>query len=433
MNPRLTHFREILRYVPRFRDRVFVIALDGAVVEDDNFPNLVLDIALLRSLNIRVALIHGAAHQIRRYAELMNVVPSDLMGTGITDRETLNVAITAASRITHEILEGLSANDLRAAYPNAVVAHPAGILGGVDHLYTGRVERIDGVLLNTLLEHDIIPVIPPIGIDGTGNAFRLNSDAVALETAKALRAVKLIFLNTEGGVRGAEGVIRQMTVQEAEAFLRKHKADLTAESHTKLYHAVRAGKEGVERVHIIDGREQEGLLGEVFSNEGIGTLIYANEYQAIRGALKKDVRALFNLIQQGMKTDELMRRTRAELEKQIGDYFVFEVDRNPVACAALHVYPEQNMAELASIFVDPRYENQGIGGKLMHYAENVARNRGLALLFCLSTQAIDYFIAKGGFSRGTPDELPPSRRERYDQSGRKSQVLIKSLAEGSKV
>src|SRR5437868_7545415 len=170
----LTDLREILRYVPQFRDRVFVIALDGAVVEDENFPNLLLDIALLRSLSIRVALVHGAAHQVERYAGLMGVTPSDVVGTGVTDKATLNVAITAANRVTHEILEGLSANDLRAACPNAVVAHPAGILGGVDQLFTGKVERIDAPLLQTLLEHDIIPVIPPIGIDGAGASYRLN-------------------------------------------------------------------------------------------------------------------------------------------------------------------------------------------------------------------------------------------------------------------
>ncbi len=427
MHERLTHFREILRYVPRFRDRVFVIALDGAVVEDDNFPNLLLDIALLRSLNIRVALVHGAAHQIKRYAALVNVTPSDLVGTGITDHATLNVAITAANRVTHEILEGLSANDLRGACPNAVVAHPAGILGGVDHLFTGKVERIDIPLLQTLLEHDIIPVIPPIGIDGAGASYRLNSDAVAVEVAKALRAVKLIYLNTEGGIRDAKGVIRQMTVQEADNFLKRHRAELPLETMTKLTHAVRAGKEGIERVHIIDGREQEGLLGEVFSNEGIGTLIYANEYQAIRAAQKKDVRTIYSLIQQGVQNDELVKRTRAELEKIIHDYFVFEVDRNPVACAALHMYPEQNMGEVASVFVDPRYENQGIGAKLIHYAEDIARGRGLARIFCLSTQAINFFVQKGGYKLGTPDDLPPARREKYEQQGRKSQVLIKDL------
>lgn len=427
MHERLTHFREILRYVPRFRDRVFVIAVDGAVVEDDNFPNLLLDIALLRSLNIRVALVHGAAHQIRRFAEMMQVTPSDVDGTGITDYRTLQVAITAANRVSHEILEGLSANDLRGACPNAIVAHPAGILGGVDHLFTGKVERVDIGLLQTLMEHDIIPVVPPIGIDGTGHSFRLNSDAVAVELAKALRAVKLVYLNTEGGVRGPRGVVRQMTVQEAEAFLKRHKPDLSPESVTKLTHAVRAGKEGIERVHIIDGREQEGLLGEVFSNEGIGTLIYANEYQAIRQAQKKDVRAVYTLIQQGVQNDELVKRTRAELEKIISDYYVFEVDRNPVACCALHVYPEQNMAELASVFVDSRYENQGIGGRLIQYAENVARARGIARLFALSTQAVNYFVQKGGFQLGTPDDLPPARREKYDQSGRMSRVLIKNL------
>ncbi len=427
MHERLTHFREILRYVPRFRDRVFVIALDGAVVEDDNFPNLLLDIALLRSLSIRVAMVHGAAHQIKRYAELMKVTPSDLVGTGITDRETLNVAITAANRVTHEILEGLSANDLRAACPNALVAHPAGILGGVDHLFTGKVERVDVQLLHALLEHDIIPVIPPVGIDGAGSSYRLNSDAVAVEIAKALRAVKLVYLNTEGGVRDAKGVVRQMTVQEAENFLKRSRGELTPEAVTKLTHAVRAGKEGVERVHIIDGREQEGLLGEVFSNEGIGTLVYANEYQAIRAAQKKDVRVIHGLIQQGVQNDELVRRTRAELEKIIGDYFVFEVDRNPVACIALHMYPEQGMAEVASVFVDDRYTNQGIGGKLVMYVEGEGRRRGISKLFCLSTQAVNYFVVKGGYKLGTPDDLPLARREKYELHGRKSQVLIKQL------
>jgi amino-acid N-acetyltransferase len=245
--------------------------------------------------------------------------------------------------------------------------------------------------------------------------------------AKALRAVKLIYLNTEGGVRDAKGVIRQMTVQEADAVLKKSRGDLSPETLTKLAYAVRAAKEGVDRVHIIDGREQEGLLGEVFSNEGIGTLVHANEYQAIRAAQKKDVRAVFGLIQRGVENDELVKRTRTELEKIIGDYFVFEVDRNPVACAALHVYQEQNMAEVASVFVDDRYKNQGIGVKLIHFAEGEARRRGIARLFCLSTQAVNYFVSKGGYKLGTPDDLPPARREKYDQHKRESRVLVKAL------
>ena len=424
---RLTNLREILRYVPRFRDRAFVIAIDGAVVEDDNFPNLLLDIALLRSLSIRVALVHGAAHQIKRHSELVKFTPSDIDGTGVTDAETLNIAISAANRVTHEILEGLSANDLRGACPNALVAHPAGILGGVDRKFTGRVERVDVELLAALMEKDIIPVIPPIGCDGVGHSYRLNSDAVAVEVAKSLKAVKLMYLSSEGGIKGPKGVIRQMTIEEADAYLKKNRADLSGEVITKLTHSIRAGKDGIERIHIIDGGEEEGLLSEVFSNEGIGTLIYTNEYQSIRPAQKKDIRAVFNLIRRGIQAEELMKRTKAEIERNIGDYFVFEVDRNPVACAALHAYPELGKAEMASVYVDGGYENKGIGAKLIAFTENAARARGFAELFCLSTQAINYFIQKGGFSLGTPDDLPPTRRESYDRSNRRSQVLIKKL------
>src|SRR5579864_6416467 len=144
---RLADLREILHYVPQYRDKTFVIALDGAIVEDGNFRNLLLDIALLRSLRIQVALVHGAGHQIRLLAEKTGQKPSDIDGTGVTDDATLQLAMTAANRVTHEILEGLSATDLRGACGNALVAHPAGILQGVDHQRTGRVERVDSPML----------------------------------------------------------------------------------------------------------------------------------------------------------------------------------------------------------------------------------------------------------------------------------------------
>jgi amino-acid N-acetyltransferase len=428
---RLTDLREILRYVPRFRDRTFVIALDGAVVEDDNFGNLLLDIALLRSLRIGVALVHGAGHQVRRLAELTGQKPSNIDGTGVTDPPTLQLALTAANRVTHEILEGLAATDLRGATSNAIVAHPAGILQGVDHQWTGRVERVDTTLLRALLDNDIVPVIPPLGCDGEGHTYRVNSDAVAVEVARALRAVKLIYLTTFAGIARGGQLLRQLSVDEAEALLRDQRGEVPAEQLSKLEHALRAARGstgyGVPRVHIIDGRVAEGLLAEVFSNEGIGTLVHANEYQAIRRAQKKDARAIFDLIQPSMETDELLRRSRGEIERQIGDYFVLEIDRNPVACAALHFYPEGAKAELASVCVHPSYENQGLGVRMMQYVEAQARAGGAAELFCLSTQAFNYFVQKGGFRLGTPEDLPPGRRERYDRSGRRSQVLIKKL------
>src|SRR5262245_15108830 len=163
---RLTDLREMLRYVPQFRDKIFVIALDGAVVADDNFANLLLDIHLLRSLRIGVVLVHGASLQIQELAFATGKKVSNIDGSGITDEVTLDLAITASNRITHEILEGLSIHDLRASYSNALTAHPAGILKGVDYQWTGRVDRVDVALLETLLKADIVPVIPPLGCDG---------------------------------------------------------------------------------------------------------------------------------------------------------------------------------------------------------------------------------------------------------------------------
>ncbi|PYQ23996.1 MAG: amino-acid N-acetyltransferase [Acidobacteria bacterium] len=424
---RLTDLREILRYVPRFRERVFVIAVDGAVVEEDNFSNLLLDIALLRSLRIGVALVHGAGHQIRKLAELTRQEPSNIDGTGITDAATLQLALTAANRVTHEILEGLGIHDLRAAYSNALVAHPAGILQAIDYQFTGRVERVDVVLLQALLERDIVPVIPPLGCDGEGNTYRLNSDAVAVEVARALHAVKLIYLTNYPGIECGGELLRQLTIEEAEDILKERRNQINPAVLSKLENALRAARGGVPRVHIIDGRVEEGLLAEVFSNEGIGTLVYANEYRQIRRARRRDVRSIQQLIQASVESDELLPRSRAAIERQLDDYYIFELDRNPVACIALHVFPEERKGELACLCVRPSHEHQGIGRRMVQFVEDRAREMGLEVLMALSTQAFNFFRSKAGFREGAPDDLPPARRERYEQSGRRSKILVKAL------
>ena len=424
---KLTDLRGILQYIPQFREKTFVLAVDGAIVTDENFATLLLDVAVLRSLNIRVVLVHGASAQIRMFAEEKNVVPSNLDGSGVTDAATLKLALTAANRLTHEILEGLSATALRAASTTAIIAHPMGIIQGVDHLFTGKVERVDTELLQSLLAQGVVPVIPPLGFDGDGKTYRVNSDGVALAVAEALKAIKLIFITTQDGILVQGRVIRQMPVADLESVLALQKNDIAPEQVSKAQHAVAACKAGVPRVHIINGRVDEGLLAEVFSNEGIGTLIYANDYQQIRRAMKKDVRAIQLLTKAAVESEELVRRSRAAMEKNLGDYFIFEIDKNPIACVALHVYPEQKKGELACLYVNPLHENRGIGRKLIQYVENKAREMGLGELLTLSTQAFTYFQSKGGFAEGTPDDLPPARREKYEQSGRNSKVLVKKL------
>ena len=424
---KLTDLRGILQYIPQYREKTFVISVDGAVVTDENFANILMDIAVLRSLNIRIVLVHGASAQIRELAAEQSITPSDLDGSGVTDDATLRVALTAANRLTHEILEGLSANDLRAASPNAIVAHPLGILHAVDHLLTGKVERVDVELLQKLLDNGITPVLPPLGFDGDGKTYRVNSDSIAVATAEVLKAVKLIFITTQDGIRVGQQVIRQMPVADLESVLALQKNEIQLDMLSKAIHALAACRAGIPRTHVINGSVEEGLLAEVFTNEGVGTLIYANEFQQIRRAMKKDIRSILNLTKPSVASEELVKRTRASIEKHLADYYIFEIDRNSVACVALHVYPDQGKGELAYLFVSPAHENQGIGRKLIQFIETKARELGLNELIALSTQAFTYFQSKAGFVEGTPDDLPPARRERYNSSGRNSKVLLKKL------
>jgi len=424
---KLTDLRGILQYIPQFREKTFIIAVDAVIVTDENFANILLDVAVLRSLNIRVVLVHGAAEQIKALAEKQSVHASNLDGTGVTDAQTLQLAIEAANRLTHVILEGLSANDFRAANTNAIIAHPLGIIHGVDHLLTGKVERVDTELLQTLLNQGIVPIVPPLGFDRDGKTYRANSDSIALAVAEGLKATKLIFITGEDGLRHNGQLIRHILVADLQRLIQSAPGGFVGEMFSKAQHAAAACAAGVQRVHIINGREDEGLLAEVFSNEGIGTLIYANEYEQIRPAKKKDIRAIQQLTKKAVEAEELIRRTRGQIERNLADYYIFEIDRNPVACVALHVYPAQQKGELASLFVDPSHENQGIARKLIHFVENKAREAGLTDLIALSTQAFTYFQSKAGFAEGTPDDLPPERREKYDHSGRNSKVLVKKL------
>ncbi|HMP88793.1 MAG TPA: amino-acid N-acetyltransferase [Kiritimatiellia bacterium] len=425
----LANLRGILGYIARFRDKIFVLNIDSEILASDNFHNLLLDISVLRSLNIKIVLVHGSSVHIKMLSESMKTPYSDLDGMGITDEDTLKLSVMASTRLSHEIMEGLRDTDQRAVITNAIIAHPAGIIDGVDQQFTGQVERVESSFLEDLLEQDIIPVIPPLGMDGNGKTFRVNSDGVALEVSEALKAAKLMFISTSNGVRGSGTLQAQFSVAEAEEYLKKNKNTLDKEMTSKLRHGLRACRNGVSRVHIIDGRQDAALLSEIFSNEGIGTMIHANEYEAIRRARKKDIGAIISLIRESVESKQLLGRTREEITQRINDYYVFEIDRNILGCVALRIYPTKHkpIAELECLFVAEAHENQGIGRKMMHFIENQSRIMGVERLFALSTQAFNYFQQKGGFSEGDPSLLPPERRARYSKSGRHSKILFKDL------
>ncbi len=424
----VSDLREILQYVPRFRERIFVVSVDGEIAASPNFANILLDLAVLRSLSIRVVLVHGASHQIQIAAKKAGLVPSNTDGTGITDEATLDVSIDAAMRLTHEILEGLASVDLRAAYANAVIAHPAGILGGIDQGHTGKIERIDVKCLHMLLHEGIIPVVPPLGFDGEGHTYRVNSDHAAAELAEALQAAKVIYLSADTKLPGGGAIPRQLSIAEAEDLCKKRKGAEGANLYSKIDYGAKACRQGVPRIHILDGRINEALLDEVFSNEGIGTMIYSNEYQQIRRIFKKDVRAIMSLIRQSMDSEELVRRTRSDILDRMQDYWVLEIDGKLTGCVALHVCAEEKCGELACLYVHKDHANEGHGRRLMAFTENLAREKGLGKLFALSTQAYNYLQTKGGFQEVDPKLLPSARLKKYEADGRQSKVLVRDLA-----
>ena len=181
------------------------------------------------------------------------------------------------------------------------------------------------------------------------------------------------------------------------------------------------------RAHLINGLVTEGLLAEVFSNEGIGTLVYANEYRQIRPAKKKDAASIHRLSREAMNEERLVARSEEAIEQLLEDYFLFEIDDNPVACVALHTHSEEGVGELAHLFVNPSHGNQGIGQKLVQFIEDKARENGLEKLVTLSTQSFAFFTNKLGYTEGSPNDLPAARQSTHQEQGRNSKVLIKKL------
>jgi amino-acid N-acetyltransferase len=222
-------------------------------------------------------------------------------------------------------------------------------------------------------------------------------------------------------------ILRQLSVNEAEDVAKKKRASVAPKLLSKLEHSARACRQGVPRVHLLNGNVNEALLAEVFSHEGVGTMIYSNEYQQVRRVFKKDVRAVMALIRESVNNEELVRRTRTDILTHLEDYWVLEIDRNLVGCVAVHLFPEQKVAEMACLYIAKNAEGQGYGRKLMSFAESLAVDRGMRQLIALSTQTFNYFQQKGGFVESTPDVLPPERRKKYDASGRNAKVLVKQL------
>lgn len=416
--------RAILQYVPQFRGATFVIALDGAVIESPDFSNLLLDLAVLRSLNIDVVLVHGAAAQIEALGKKRSLTLSDTEGVGETDEVTLEVAIDAISRLTNSIMHSLSTVQIRAASANAIRANRAGIINGIDLGSTGLIEKVDSEMLQSFLEQGILPVISPLGFDGEGKTLRINSDSLAREVAVALGAEKIVFLSIDDPLEQGGFKQRHWSIDKSKRYLEGQTDKWSTGFVSKVKEAITATRDRVPRVHLIGAEKNDALLAELFSNEGIGLMIYADCYHQVRPATVADTDEICSLIRRAVENDQLIERPRSEIVEKIADYLVLSIDENIVGCVAVHHYPENKLAELACLFVKNGHGGLGYGTILVDVARQKAQELEVDYLFALSTQAADY-LEKVGFQRELDlSKLPLERYEQWKVNGRNAVLLV---------
>ncbi len=427
-------FRAAAPYIHAFRGQTFVLVFGGELIAEQRFVTLAHDIALLNSLGIRLVLVHGSRPQIEQCLRGRGGENQYLHGLRITDAEALACVKEAAGTVSVEIAALLSmglANTpmagarIRVSSGNFVTARPLGVLDGVDYRHTGAVRRIDADGIRHLLDNGAIVSLSPIGFSPTGEVFNLSAQEVAAAVAAALGARKYLCLVEAGGVTDADGrLVRELTLAEAESRLARQPSPESTLTEA-LRHAIDACRGGVRRAHILDSRRDGALLLELFTRDGIGTMVTTDLYQDTRGATIDDVGGILTLIEPLEADGTLVRRSREHLEIGIGQYTVVERDGAIIACAALHPFPGERVGELACLAVHPDYRHGGYGEALLKRVEVEAGRLGIKRLFVLTTHAAHWFQERGFVEAGIAD-LPVKRQQLYNYQ-RNSKVFIKTL------
>lgn len=426
-------FRRSAPYVHAHRGKTFVIVFSGDAVASPGFTHLVQDVALMHSLGVRLVLVYGATPQIEERLREDGARAEVVNGMQITDADALACVKEAVGAVRVEIEARLSMGlagtpmagaRIRVASGNFVTARPIGILDGVDYLHTGLVRNVDSDGIRQRLDSGAMVLLSPLGYSVTGEAFNLMADDVAAAAAISLGADKLVALvEGPGVVDKKKRLVRELTPPDAESLLEE--ADLAADVENHLVEAVRACTHGVRRAHLIDRSLDGGLLLELFTRDGVGTLVTAEAYEGIRTATLADVGGILALIGPLEDKGVLVRREREKLEMEVERFAVLERDRHLVGCAALYPWPAQRIGELACLAVAPEYQEQGRGEELLTWIERRAREQGLRRLFVLTTQTEHWFLERG-FEPARLSDLPIDRQNLYNVK-RGSKVFIKEL------
>ena len=410
-------FRHTGPYIKAHRGHTFVVYLGNGALESPTLITLVHDLALLHSLGVKLVLVHATRSAIDAALPGDQAAPLHA-GLRVTDDTTLTIASDTAAqqrvRIERLLSMGLPNTPLTGARlrimgGNFVTAKPVGVHEGIDYQHSGEVRRIDADGVRTILNHDAIALLSPLGYSPAGELFSVSASDVAESTAVAIGADKLIFLDRYSGLQDHNGaLIRQCTIDAALSL------DISDDEQRRLRDAAcRACSRGVARGHLLSFEQEGALLEELFTHDGSGTLIAQNPYEQARTADIDDIASIVELIRPLEDSGALVRRSRERLEEEIGFFSILERDGRVLACAALYPYAEDAVGEIACVATHPDYRDAGRAEQLLNELILQAKDQSLTHVFALTTQSAHWFLEQG-FETGDPDQLPVEKQRLYN-------------------
>ncbi len=300
-----------------------------------------------------------------------------------------------------------------------------GVLGGdLKDLYDWTLEceimaaRVSRPITDPLAVREVLEIL------GRGQSAVIDASATGpldipvVDFAKGIGVAKIITLLEEAIlIDGAPA--HAIRAADAEALTSRTDAAGAA----LLRAAAAACHRGVPRVHVLNGRQQGVLVDELFSNEGVGTMVHADSYRLIRKLREEDIPELLGMIGRSVRRTKLVERNYEDIQSRIEDFCVMAIDDNVVGCVALHEYSDEHCAEVACLYVKQAHEGRGYGIELVRHAEAIARERRIPRVFALSNRAAAFFTGKLGYDPATVEDLPQARRAQFEASGRDSLVF----------
>lgn len=271
---------EALPYIQKFNGKKIVVKYGGSAMLDDNLRyNVIKDVALLKLVGLKPIIVHGGGKEISKWVRLSGKEPEFVNGLRVTDADTMEIAEMVLSKVNKGLVQMMQKLGLKAVGISGkdgdLMKVTKKLAGGKDIGYVGEVTDVDSSILDTLIDNDFIPVIAPIGSSDAYESYNINADDAACAIATAINAEKLVFLTDIEGIfvdpNDKSTLISEMDIQTAQEYI--DKGVVGGGMLPKLTNCIDAIKNGVARVHVLDGRVEHCLLLEFFTEKGIGTAI----------------------------------------------------------------------------------------------------------------------------------------------------------------